>query len=327
MKKSIFLLAAALVGFTACTNEEVTEIASGRAIGFAAPGVNNITKAVNDVETAQLSEFYVFGYYGETPTTVFTNEKVTKGTSNWNSATTQYWTADQTYQFAAYSNGNAKIENNVAFANKTLTITDYAAGTSDLLVSATKEETTDATLTDESPVSLTFNHALSKVKFTFSTTVAANYKVTISNLKFTVPNTGDYSNATNAWTNVDTNAEKSFTVANNIVNETAQSSDECYVIPQTNNTFNVTFTATMTDDGNFKVEKNFTATLASGDLTGATAGNAGNNTWVPGFGYNYTATLEASDFDLDETNVITFSPSVDAWKAAGDSPVDPTEAN
>ena len=45
MKKSIFLLGMAVAALASCTNEEVTQVAENRTIGFAGAFVDNATKA------------------------------------------------------------------------------------------------------------------------------------------------------------------------------------------------------------------------------------------------------------------------------------------
>ena len=70
MKKSLFVLGVAVAALASCTNEEVTEVAQERTIGFNA-FVNNTTKA--DIETATLTTFYAFGDYDNGASTVFSN--------------------------------------------------------------------------------------------------------------------------------------------------------------------------------------------------------------------------------------------------------------
>ena len=79
MKKSLFVLGVAVAALASCTNEEVTEVAQNRVIGFNS-FVNNNTKAVTVVNSLANSEFYVFGMYDADQTTwgktVFSNRSV-----------------------------------------------------------------------------------------------------------------------------------------------------------------------------------------------------------------------------------------------------------
>ncbi len=83
----------------------------------------------------------------------------------------------------------------------------------------------------------------------------------------------------------------------------------------------VTFTATITGAGLNK-DANFEATL---DVAENIAGTSAANTWMPGYCYNYTATINGYDIDPDlEQQKIEFTPSVDHWKdATPDQPVNP----
>lgn len=61
----MFMLGVAVAALASCTQNEVMEVAEGRAIQFNT-FVNNNTKTVTEVPSGTLasSEFYVFGNYG-----------------------------------------------------------------------------------------------------------------------------------------------------------------------------------------------------------------------------------------------------------------------
>ena len=61
MKKSLLLMGLAVAAFTACTNEETIEVADSRMLSFKGAFVGNATKAVTDVTTDNIKEFYVYG--------------------------------------------------------------------------------------------------------------------------------------------------------------------------------------------------------------------------------------------------------------------------
>ena len=170
MKKHFLFLAMAVAAMTGCMKDEVvaTYEPTPQAIGFES-FVNKATKAVTETNT-NLTKFHVFGYYdGTTPTTVFDNIPVTYAGSKWGYTTTQYWTKN-TYQFAAYANSNADVNemNNVEFANKALTISDYTVSDGNDLVADVVADVDGAakTTSASSPVEFTLEHLLTKVKFT-----------------------------------------------------------------------------------------------------------------------------------------------------------------
>ena len=296
MKKSLFLLGAAVAAFASCTNEEVMDMPQNRAINFSA-FTNSATRAnAADNEVTSITDFWVIGQYGYdgTAVNVYNNESSTK---------VAYWQPSQTYRFAGYYDGtaNARIEGaTFAPATGTLTINNYTADNSkDLLAAVSSEITTGADVTNQDAVGMTFNHLLSEVKFTFTTTDAEPIELAITNLKINNDNIADVANATTA---------------------TSSASTAAFVIPQTGtNIFTVTFTATA-KGGSLTEEKtgNFTATLAyDGSVDGTS-----ENTWTPGFRYNYTASISAQDIDSG-LKKIEFTPSVTSWKDADDTTVEP----
>lgn len=319
MKKQILTVAVAALALAACSKNETVEVASNRAIGFDA-FAGNITRADIDEENP-LTEFYVFGGYGDGSTAftgtpnVFNNVKVSKvsnESTEFATEITQYWIANKTYSFAAYSDGNAKLKNNVTFNDGAFAITGYSAGDKDLIYAEPADVPTGGDVTSQTAVGLEFKHLLSKVKFTFTTDVADGNYIEISDLTFNVPNTADYT-AASGWTTPSNSDPKSLTVANHVAVNADQESTECYVIPQENANLTVSFTATLKDDqGTTIVEQKFAnCPLASGDLS---TSEAGNNAWVSGFGYNYTANVSEEEMGADD-NVIKFTvTSVANWK-------------
>lgn len=321
MKKNVLMLGLAAIAFTACTNEEVTHFAENRAIGFDT-FVGKHTKA--DVTSASLKKFYVYGVYSGTSnsyasgtTTVFNNMPVSLKDGAWKNEDARYWVADKYYKFAAYANGDEGNALTTSFNEAKLVITDYEAETNDLIFATPTEVTAANQISNNQPIALTFNHLLSKVKFTFTSGFPKNYMMTISDLKITVPNKATYTEGT-SWDTASDNAEKTFTIS--AINDDykgttlSQSSNEHYVIPQGNSTLKATFKVTVTDGGGYNKEATLEASLKSGDLS---TGNAGIDTWVNGYAYNYKATIKTTDVDSD-LKEITFnvdaSNGVNAWQ-------------
>lgn len=339
MKKSMFLLGIATVALASCTNEEVTEMPQNRAIGFNT--FVNASTRVTEIGSADgqtdLTDFYVFGRRGTTGnwTNVYTNVEVNGTTvgsgSVWTPAQTAYWYAGQ-HEFGAYSDGNAKLSG-VTFDPdaKKLSFSDYEPK-NDLIAAVASHTADESDLTTEGNiVSLSFNHMLSQVKFSFTNTDSRDYKVTISDLKIAQAITkgdGTYSNSGTPsinWTGT-ADGTYSFASINDIAEGdiTAVHSTDLFVIPQSNETLNVTFHAAFYEIGSTEklvAEQDFTASVAyNGDKEGTEA-----NKWTPRFRYNYTTELNIDDIDEDkEEQKIQFSvTAIDEWDDATDTPITP----
>lgn len=318
MKNRLILLGVAVAALTSCAKEEVTDVAQNRAIRFS-QFVNNNTRSVVEVETDNLTQYYVFGESGET--------KGTYGTKNFDNelhTTPYYWIAGKYYSFGAYANGNGgKIENATFNANDgKLTFSNYTVtdDTKDLVAAVTKPSG-PATGNNDPTVSLTFKHLLSQVKFTFKTTDATSYTLAISDLKLHAAKTGtcEY-NGTAVWTSNhnDTEIYKYDNITD--VSKDDYEAQSKLVIPQKGtDQLKVTFTAQITGAG-LNEQANFETTLEVPANIAGTDSEA--NTWMPGYRYNYTATINADDIKED-LNKIEFNVTVDDWENATEQPIDP----
>ena len=327
MKKSLFVLGMAVAALASCTNEEVMEVASNRAIGFNT-FVGNNTKAIMEIDETnnKLSQMFVFGYHTTgTWTPDFENVSATGSESSWNTATTAYWQDGQDYEFAAYSDGNSatKLTANFTALTKTLSITGYTVGTNDL-VAATKTVTATEVTTPYPTVDLTFYHMLSQVKFTFTNKDSRNYTMKISDLTFKAGKAGNAtfvpgtSTPTIDWTSTDSNqGDYTITGIADIAKDettTEHATESIAVMPQNTDNLEISFEATCTDANNIEIAKGtFTASL---DIDT----NNTNSEWQPGYRYNYTADINASTINPDlEKNVIKFTvKAVDEWDDASD---------
>lgn len=332
MKKQVLMMAALALALGGCSKTETTDVAQGRAIGFDT-FVGKSTKAVTEVDNNSLTKFYVFGSYGSTGswTPVFTNVGVSGGTvgtggTEWTPEQTAYWQPSTTYHFGAYSNGNNSLDGASFNAeSQTLTFTDYAVGDNDLIAAIPEDKTTDATVTDEGAVELTFSHLLSQVKFTFKNEDSYDYTMEISNIKIEnavkVATGTLVKGSTVIWEGT-ANEEYDFGTLSDIAQAEGEGthSTDLLVIPQSNETLVVSFTATFSDKTGQLAQGNFTASLAyGGNEAGTTA-----NTWTPGFKYNYVATINGSTINEDlEQQVIKFTvESVTPWDDATDTTID-----
>ena len=329
MKKSLFVLGVAVAALASCTQNEVLEVAEGRAIGFDA-FVNNQTKAVTPVTAITSSQFYVFGEYATT-----TDSWTTEGSAfnNETGDATYYWKPNKTYRFGAYANGLSGQLSNASFdaANSTLKFTGYTPKDLDLVAAVSADiDSQDATqATNANNVSLTFKHMLSQVKLTFTTDASSTYLLTISNVSIsnavsTADGTLVSSTGTPTWDNstaTDGYTYEEFNEGGQLVSKNAPVDQVKLVIPQ-NNTDNITVTFTATVKAEGTGTTTFTAKLGH-TLTDA-------NTWKPGYCYNYTANVKLDKVldNLGENNVpILFEPSVEGWQTEQNVPVTPEAQN
>ena len=194
MKKTLFTILA-VAALAACAKEEVVTV-NQEAIAFDNTFVDNATKAIDpSITTLTLDGFTVYGttqgnetgapivnIYSAVPvsgsvTSVDQNGKATAGNWTYADQFTQYWIADNTYNFAAVKNGTVGTDSNGMPAS----LAYDAATQTDLLYA---EATATGKASGNEAVAFTFSHLLSKVKFSFQNTSAAStnpnytYKVT-----------------------------------------------------------------------------------------------------------------------------------------------------
>lgn len=320
MKKSFLMFGVAAMALASCTQNEVVEYAENRAIQFDT-FVNNNTRAVTEV--ASLTNFYVFGEFGDSDGSygnqVYGNELNT---------TTHYWVASKYYSFGAYADGDGGKISNAQFdaTNQKLTFPSYTPDDTKDLVVAIAKHTTNATVTDEASVDLTFDHMLSQVKFTFKTTDADAYTLKISELKINgavTTATGTYTNGVIDWSTNPVTGNYAYTGITDVAVEKNDytASEVKLVIPQANTgNLNVTFKATIS--GPDFAEKSSTFTADLGYTAGEVSGTR-DNTWTPGFVYNYIATINGDQIDPALKNQkIEFTSTVTPWKPAADTDKD-----
>lgn len=327
MKTNLFLLGMAVAAFSSCTNEEVTDVAQNRAIKFN-QFVENNTRQVTELDNNKLNSFYVFGKFRNAAdnydTQIFNNES---------QSAQYYWQAGKFYSFGAYADGDKgqlTTTSGVSFdADKgKLTFANYTPDDAKDLVAAVIKMQCKQDASQQEAVNLTFHHMLSQVKFTFNTTDAESYTLNITNLTLHAAKTGTgtYSTSGATWISNYTPSIKD-NENKYIYNEVVDVSDTSYeaqsklVIPQaTTEQLKVTFTATITGAG-LEKNANFEATL---EVNENIAGISDANTWMPGYCYNYTATINGDNIDPNlENQKIKFTPTVEPWQDATDTPVGP----
>ena len=186
MKKilSIVLIATALMS---CNKENTLGSLEQPEIGFGPVFVNNTTKAT-DLSTGTLTEFGVFGAItvGEQSGKIFDNDKVYQNSSNnFVYDDTQYWIPNAQYHFTAIAPYQAGANAAWSYATDEAqngTITYNASSDIDLLFAYVKPAQTGATITSQpAKVGFTFDHMLSRARFTFVNEVPA-----VSNITFKI---------------------------------------------------------------------------------------------------------------------------------------------
>lgn len=321
-------LAAGALILAGCTKTEVTDVPDSRAISFD-KFVTNAVKAPID-QNEDLTKFFVYGGY--TSTEVFTNQLVNvawdKGTSTFTCTYTpvKYWTQGQTYYFAAYSDGNEKIDDSgVTFSESTghLTISDYTvdAANDDLIYGYADNSNTGYTYegTPMDPVPFDFKHILSKVTFQFSKAADLNgTDLTISNLSVNLKTTGTFTGEDLSggaqyplptWSSSGA-ASASFSNASPILDDDVTAGKPATTvetgftaIPQSVTGYTISFDVTYTDPiDQSPVIRNF---------DNVSIANTPGNNWNPGYHYIYTAEIKAVNLEL-EPIVFTVN-SVEKW--------------
>ena len=333
MKRGLFMLGVAVAALSGCSQSEILEVAEGRAFGFSSCVNINTRAAITEfAETDDLTEYYVYGYHTDN-IPVFENVKVTTNGTEY----TAYWEQGKTYNFAAYSDGNSKIDSDISFSSTEdkLTISNYTPDNANDLVAAIAEDLTCNDPSTQGKVGLTFKHLLSQVKFTFTNTDSRSYTMKISDIQIAnaiktakVEFTGTGSTAVPVWSGSPTGSgvpAYEFDDLNDIAADGTHET-ECLVIPQSNENLQVTFTATFWD--NASSEENpirtgkFVASLKYDNLESVVGTEA--NKWTAGFRYNYTATVNASQIE-DTQNPTELYPikfevnAVEGWKDASQS--------
>ncbi len=300
-------LAAGAVVLAGCARIETTEVPEGRVIGFD----NFVTNAVKSIDNAEeLTTFFVYGG----PATAYTNfdgVEVTKTAGVYEYNPAQYWDEGATYQFAAYSDENAKIADNVSFVTDEgdhqyhLKIGGYTTDGSKDLVYAYASDIQYAT--SSGTVTMNFRHILSKIIFRFSKNETLNGStITISEVGIvSAKNSGDFTGKDvtgnqydyTCWNNQTGEEAFSFDFASaSDLTDQARSLDtnpELLIPQQTGSTllqvkFTLTPSGTIANAPYNKAEETFTVDLPS----------VSEDHWNPGYVYVYSAVISAENFDL-----------------------------
>ena len=271
MKKILTLTAVAAMLLASCTNEETVQVNNnGKAIGFDT-FVGKVTRG--EVSKDNLESFYV---YGRSTATQFKATPVTKKSDNsWSYDDTQYWENGKNYTFAAVY--PAVTDATFDLANLSIKGYNVAEGTDDLIVSVTTSIPGKDAGND--PVTLTFSHALSQVKFSFTGATS------VSGIKLSgVDSKADLTVNNNAGNNIEwdnAGSAKEY----NVTSGTA-----LFLLPQeVSANMELSFTA---DSKEYTIKLNTATTPVS--------------EWENGKSYSYNV-------NLGDAKSIQFTANVDAW--------------
>ena len=329
MKKFLFFALAAAFAFTSCTQDETLATAQKGAIAFA-PAADKATRSVYDpsITTANIDNFAVYGFMNNATGVVFNDELVSRNGGAWTYANTQYWTPN-TYYFAALAPSNGRAWELTAASGDAAklgvgTIDFTNDGTQDLLYWAGVSDNT-ANGVEDQPVSILFNHLLSKVKFSFVNNMDnANAKLIVKNIVITNAETkGTLNLAVENWWDgendwsVNTTAPFAFGNAA-VTSETAEEQIAQYaeiesykhmlLFPVNNKKFEVTFTVELWMGNAIAATYNHTSEVTT--------------TLEMGKAYDFKAVLNADNVTgstdpEDQLKPIKFEVEVIDWEEAG----------
>lgn len=226
--KKIILVAMAFAALAACNKAEVIETQEGEQIAFNNAFVENTTKAATDPSLGTagnpFTSFDVWGTVGGVA--IYAGEAVT-GTvgeeSVWTCASVkQYWIKDAQYKFSALANA-ASVELGADNLPAKATVNATTAAV-DLLYAEPVSRVGVAS--GNAPVEFTFNHLLSKVKFTVinNSTAATGYSFDVKDITITCPKTGTIKLADKTWEDLSTAAAYSVPT---VTVDYSKASEEC----------------------------------------------------------------------------------------------------
>ena len=330
--KKILIALCAVATLASCTKNEVLSY-DQEAIGFDNAFVDNSTRSVDDKSfstTNMFSDFAVYGFVKGSSTdaasaNVFNGIEVSKSITNteltsiWRYAATQYWIAGAIYHFYAVApfSGDWAIKTGTTptDAGATITFTNND-GTQDLLYAGIVEQTGLAD--NNQPIAFTFNHILSKVKFSFVNGYnATSATIRVKDIKITnAYNTAEADLASGAaWRNhagaveIDfgnatddqsTDAKEAVTDVSYAYNNTYESYYERFVIPAAEQKWNISFIVDLLVSGQRIQSYNHTAELTTA--------------FDPGKAYDITATIDATNIDpTTSQEPIEFTADMTDW--------------
>ena len=325
--KKLFVALLAVAGLTACFNEEVVRVQDPTAISFEANWVENATRA-NEAQdpsttTESLTGFNVWGFIDSPEGKVFEAEDVTGTQGNFTYVNTQYWLPGHKYYFAALApmdSANVEVDTTKASIEGLGVVTfENINGTEDLIYAANVEEAPELGQ-EAQPVKFTFNHLLSKVKFSFTNGFNNDLAyIDVKNIKMVVPSQASINLAqadwwsTNQWKLIDavpTILEFGDACAKTAAGVKQVSANERLTIPaDATQAYKVTFDVVLYFGDVVAFEKTLESNIEGVALE-------------IGKAYNFTATLDhtniSGDDEVELMPIVFDVEEVKDWVEAGD---------
>lgn len=324
MKKNLFFVGIAAAAMLAsCSNDETVEMPQSKAISFNNAFVNNGTRSVVDPSftKANLGSFAVYGFTQNGQ--IFDGQSVTNEGETWTYRPPKYWIEGNTYTFAGIAPANTPVSGETVSGNKVHMTVNFTNenGTTDLLYAAPGQVTADEDfLGNIQPVDMTFNHQLSKVKFSFINAVGESYNIKVTNVKVTdAKKTGTLTiGETNEWSNQTGNAELDF---GNVITEDDKDDNVAAIIAngKEGETYNERLMIPMNNTGIYTVT--FSVELFDGAVSTHTYNHEvtiQNVELKPNFSYDFKATLTVENItepDDPTLQKIEFDVTdIEGWK-------------
>ena len=322
--KKIFIAVLAVAALASCSKEQTVSVDKGAVIGFDT-FVENSTRAT-DLVVGEF-DFGVYGLVekGSNSALIFDNKQVN---ANGTYSPAQYWIAAAQYYFTAiapYTDAKWTYTTTNAHSGKITFDNSAAAANQDLLFAYNKPAQTPVAITAQpAKVGFTFNHMLSRVRFTFANGFGEGSNITLQVADVTI--TDAYATAdlavtdgapADAWTNFGATFSKNFgqVGGNTLATLTdagatmSAATEHFYLIPA-NKAYNVTFTVKLFQAGVELDTYNRTATIPA-------------TTMAKGMSYDIKTTLTAQNTSDDgQLYPILFEVAgVTAWDSFGDGDI------
>lgn len=327
MKKLFIAIMAVAAAAVSCSTELTVDAPKGAAIAFDNAFVENATRAADiDAEGIKAVGFGVTGYIVNTAGDqgkIFNNQEVAWSGSAYTYSPAQYWTAGNIYTFAAlvpYTGAQWTYAATDAFNGEISFNNALAAANQDLLYSYHSETMPESIVSTPAAVEFTFNHILSRVKFSFKNGFGEGENITLKVKDVVVTNV--HSNGTVAvengavkdWTVGESTFNRAFgNAGENILAVGAKGTTEHFYFIPADATYNLTFVVELYQANVLADTYNRTANVTL--------------SLEKGKSYELTATLNNSNTSDDgELYPIEFNvDEVDEWGAFGEGVATPTE--
>lgn len=324
MKKAYFFSFAALAMMASCSNDAEVDMPAGNAIAFTNTFVNHASRAAEPLTTENILDFGVFGFIQDMNGIVFDGEKVyrTDAGSAWQYDNTQYWSANKQYWFAAVAPYASESLYSAPAAMPTGTgevqygsITGFTNnGQTDLLFAQTLAK---GMASGNVPVAFTFNHLLSKVRFTFTNGWSnTNTTLVVSNLKITdayANGDAQLSSTGTVWTSSEPTLSLSFTTSGSKL-ETVKADPNAkevsginFMIPAADKAYTVKFDLAWYNGDVLSRVYHKQLTIPA-------------MTMNPGYGYNFTCELTKENVAEDLEPIVFTVTEVNTFEEQPDIP-------